>query len=127
MEYWIKLEFKKEDGKLKLVLNKDKIDYKNFLENIKEGETIEGFFSTKGEDKSLAQLAKVHVVIRTLANELGYTFSDMKQLIKENAGLYVKANGEKEYKSFSDCSKSEIASAIQCCIEIGNEVGINLA
>lgn len=127
MEYWTKLEFKKENGKLKLLLNKDKIDYKNFLENIKEGETVEGFFSIKGEDKSLAQLAKVHVIIRTLANELGYTFSEMKKLIKDNAGLYVTINKEKEYKSFSECSKSEIASAIQCCIEIGNEVGVNLA
>jgi hypothetical protein len=127
MEYWTKLEFKKENGKLKLLLNKDKINYKNFLENIKEGETVEGFFSIKGEDKSLAQLAKVHVIIRTLANELGYTFSEMKKLIKDNAGLYVTINKEKEYKSFSECSKSEIASAIQCCIEIGNEVGVNLA
>jgi len=127
MDYWIKLSFKKEGGKLKLILNKDKIEYKNFLENIKEGETIEGFFSTKGEDKSLAQLAKVHVVIRTLANELGYTFSDMKKLIKDNSGLYIEVNGKKEYKSFSECDKSELASAIQSCIEIGNDIGVNLS
>jgi adenosylhomocysteinase len=51
----------------------------------------------------------------------GFEVKKMKDAVKEKAGLYDPAS--KEYKSFSECSKTELSDAIQICIEIGNTVG----
>jgi hypothetical protein len=70
-------------------------------------------------DHSALQLAKVHACIRELAKESGYTFDEMKLLIKHNSGL--------EGKSFKDCSKDQLMLAIESCIQIGKEnYNINL-
>ena len=61
-----------------------------------------------------------------LANDLGYSFSEMKLLIKRKAGLCFNKNGTEYCKSFGDCSKEELNSVIQEIIELGDEVGSNL-
>ena len=83
------------------------------------------FIGLTSSDKSVAQLAKVHACIRELALESGYTFDEMKVLVKEKSGLAYDGGGAVFFKSFADCSKSELALAIQACIEIGELYNIN--
>ena len=50
----------------------------------------------------------------------------MKVLVKEKSGLAFDGGGAIFFKSFADCSKSELTLAIQACIEIGELYNINL-
>jgi hypothetical protein len=128
MSYWETIKFVKKNGKLVLLNKAEKIKYDLFLENLKEGQVIETFMSVQEKEKTLAQLAKVHACIRLLAKESGYTFAEMKKLIKSEAGLtYPNENGEVVYKSFGDCSIEEVMLAIEACIEIGYNYNLNLA
>ena len=109
----------KESGKLVYLDDKSKLNYKLFLEKLPEGQEIEIFIGLATSNKSVAQLAKVHACIRELAKESGYTFEEMKLIIKEYAGV--------EDKSFGECSKDELMLAIEACIQIGRDnYNINL-
>ena len=79
---------------------------------------------------TLAQLAKVHKCIRVLASDIGYTFDEIKLLVKDRAGLVtrraIKGKEYMDWKSFGNCSREDLNLAIQACIEIGDDVGSNL-
>jgi len=90
---------------------------------LSEGSIVNAYFDKIDSEKSLGQLAKVHKLIRILSTDTGYTFDEMKNLVKFRAGLYVKINGDINYKSFSACSKDELGLAIQSCIDIGINTG----
>ena len=112
-------KFIKRNGKLTYATPQDKLAYEIFVDKLQEGDKVDMFVELHGPDHSKAQLAKVHACIRELAKESGYTFDDMKLIIKDSSGL----NG----KSFADCSKSELMLAIEACIQIGGEnFNINL-
>jgi hypothetical protein len=112
-------KFIKKDGKLVFVHPQDKLAYEIFVEKLKEGDKVDMFIEVSNPDHSKAQLAKVHACIRELAKESGYTFEEMKLVVKEHAGLAG--------KSFGDCSKSDLMLAIEACIQIGSEnYNINL-
>ena len=106
-------KFKKKDGKLVYNSPEDKILFEIFVSKLSEGQTVEMFLDYVGKDHSKAQLAKVHACIRELAKESGYTFDEMKLVVKQASGL--------EGKSFADCSKDELMLAIETCIQIGRE------
>ena len=109
----------KKDGKLTYHEPKDKLSYDIFVSKLKEGQTVDMYVDLADTDHSKAQLAKVHACIRELSKESGYSFDDMKLLIKNASGL--------DGKSFADCSKSELMLAIEACIQIGGEnFNINL-
>ena len=111
--------FIKKNGKLIYATPQDKLAYEIFVDKLKEGDKVEMYIDLAGADHSKAQLAKVHACIRELAKEAGYTFDEMKLLIKDAAGL--------KDKSFADCTRDEIMLAIQACIDIGREnYNINL-
>lgn len=114
----------KKNGKLVYINEKTKITYQLFLDKITEGQEIEVFMGLSSSNGSLAQLAKIHACIRELANEAGYTFDEMKIIVKKHAGLCM---DDVNCKSFKDCSKEELAMAIQSAIEIGADLNINLA
>jgi hypothetical protein len=115
----------KQDGKLTYPDVKSKLNYKLFLDKLPEGQQIELFMGLADTDHSIAQLAKVHACIRELAKESGYTFDEMKTIIKRQSGLCYDA-GDAEYcKSFAECSKDELILAIEACIEIGRDFNIN--
>ena len=116
----------KESGKLVYLDDKSKLNYKLFLDKLPEGQEVEMFIGLTSSDKSVAQLAKVHACIRELALESGYTFDEMKIIIKEKSGLSYDGGGAIVFKSFADCSKNELLLAIQACIEIGKDLNINL-
>jgi len=106
-------KFIKKDGKLVFAHPRDKLAYEIFLEKIPEGQKVDMYLDLIGVDHSKAQLAKVHACIRELAKESGYTFEEMKDIIKENSGLAG--------KSFADCSKDELMLAIEACIKLGKD------
>ena len=91
------------------------------MEKLEEGQVVEMYIDLANTDHSKAQLAKVHACIRELAKESGYTFDEMKCLVKDQAGLSFKEGLMIEYKSFGDCSKDELMLAIEACIQIGRE------
>tara|TARA_R100001440_G_scaffold37685_2_gene57182 strand:- start:23236 stop:23619 length:384 start_codon:yes stop_codon:yes gene_type:complete len=116
----------KRDGKLEYNVKAQETIYNKFVEDLPEGAKVEIFVSISGDNGTNAQIAKIHVSIRQLANDLGYSFSEMKLLIKRKAGLCFNKNGTEYCKSFGDCSKEELNSVIQEIIELGDEVGSNL-
>jgi hypothetical protein len=116
----------KKDGKLTYEDEKSKLAYQIFLDKIPEGQKVEMYIDLANTDHSKAQLAKVHACIRELAKESGYTFEEMKLLIKKQSGLCYETDGLLECKSFADCSKDELMLAIEACIAIGRELNVNL-
>jgi hypothetical protein len=118
----------KKDGKLVFSDEKTKLAYQIFMDKLSEGQKVEMYIGLADADHSIAQLAKVHACIRELAKESGYSFDEMKVLIKEKSGLCYDAGDAVLCKSFSECSKDEIALAIEACIQIGRDnYNINLA
>jgi hypothetical protein len=112
-------KFIKKNGQLTYADPKDKLAYEIFVAKIPEGQKLEMYLDLADADHSKAQLAKVHACIRELAKESGYTFDEMKGIIKSASGL--------EEKSFADCSKDELMLAIEACIQLGKEqFNINL-
>lgn len=120
----------KKGGKLKYSNSGYQKLYDTFTAAIKEGQTVEIYMEASDRDGTLPQLAKVHVCIREIAKETGYTVAEVKLIIKEKSGLVVKRKIEgKEYldwKSFGDCSKEDLGLAIQTCIELGQDLNLNL-
>ena len=120
----VKLE--KKNGKLVYVDPKEKLKYEIFIDNLAEGEIIEMYMELSTPDGTAAQIVKVHACIRELAKESGYTFDEMKVVVKEKAGLIINKGKTQNIKSFTDCSKDELSQTIQACIEIGEFYNINL-
>ena len=116
----------KRDGKLVYPDDKSKLNYQIFLDKLSDGQQVEVFMGLTSDDGSVAQLAKVHACIRELAKESGYTFDEMKTIIKQRTGLCYDGDGAEYCKSFADCSKMELVLAIEACIQIGKEFNINL-
>jgi|688.fasta_scaffold285172_2 hypothetical protein len=119
----ITVRFGKHGGKLKLLTSEDAAKYFQFEKDLAEEEIVEVYITkiVDEDDKTSGQLAKVHACIRELARETGHTFEEMKEIVKEKAGLYDPAS--KEYKSFADCNKKELSDAIQNCVELGAIIG----
>jgi hypothetical protein len=119
-------KLKKTGGKFVHVKPADAVLYEQFKKDLPEGSVIEMIIQEYHDDGTLAQLAKLHAMIREIANHTGYTFNEVKLLTKDRAGLcysYV-LNGKElfECKSFGDCSKEELSLAIKACMEIGEQV-----
>jgi hypothetical protein len=78
-------------------------------------------------ENKLSHLAKVHAMIHNLADEIGYSFNDLKKIIKYNSGLYYyDENQEETLMSFGDCSNFQLRKAIFCCYDIANFIGMTL-
>jgi len=120
----------KRDSKLVYKKSKNNELYKTFVKELKEGQNVNIYIEATNGNGTLAQLAKVHKCIRVLASDLGYSFEDVKFLVKDKAGLVIKRNvGDNVYndwKSFADCSVEDLNLAIQACIDLGDFVGSNL-
>jgi len=103
--------------------------YHEFVKNIEENQMVEVFMEATTDNGTVPQLAKIHACIRELAKDTGYSFEDMKLEVKRQAGLCVKKNLGGEIfmvcKSFADCSKDELALAIEAIIQIGDTTGGN--
>ena len=117
---------KKVDGDLVHTIKAKGTLYENWIKELPEGTKVEIFVSVSGEDGTNAQLAKIHAMIRELANEVGHTFAELKLEAKRKTGLCFVRDKQEYCKSFKDCSKQELNLAIQSLIEIGDFTGVNL-
>ena len=116
-------KLKMQNGKLVYPKKMDKLAFKLFTDKLSEGQEVEVFMDIVSKKASTAQITKVHTCIRVLAGEAGYTFDEMKSIVKEKAGLYIK--DEEDLKSFAHCSKDEISMAIEVCNEIGRDFNMD--
>lgn len=117
---------KKVDGDLVHTIKAKGTLYENWIKELPEGTKVEIFVSVAGEDGTNAQLAKIHAMIRELANEIGHTFQELKLEVKRKTGLCFVRDKQEYCKSFKDCSKQELNLVIQSLIEIGDFTGVNL-
>ena len=126
----ITISVKLENGKFVPENKVDEIKVNNFMQIPKEGDRYHITYEPITDDGSLAQLAKLHKCIRTLASETGEQFEKMKQMVKKRSGLCISFNHQGEthdfYRSFADASKEELSGAIQTSIEMGEWLGVNL-
>ena len=117
---------KKQNDKLEYVNEKDKIMFDNFVSTLKDGHLVEIYLESQPDDGSLAQLAKIHAMIRGLAQHIGETFEDMKLIVKRRAGLCIEKEIEGEHflycKSFGKCSKDELSQVIETITSIGHAI-----
>ena len=116
-----------KDGQIHYPIKANESRMNNFLANAPEGAKVEMFVSISDEVKgSNAQLARIHAMCREIANEIGYTFNEVKLQVKRQAGLCFMKNNSEYCKSFAQCDKAELNLAIQACIEIGDFNNMNL-
>lgn len=93
-----------------------------FVKSLEEGEVVDVTYEVVTDNKSYAQLSKVHKCIREIASFTGMTVEEVKTQVKLRSGLCTST----DCKSFADCSKEELSLAIQAAIEIGDFIGFNL-
>ena len=115
-----------KDGALDFPNKGTKSKFDRFIKNLPDATKLEMFISASSSNGSLPQLARVHAMIREIANELGYTFEEAKLQVKRKAGLCFVKNNVEHCKSFGKCDKEELNLAIQACIEIGDFGGMQL-
>jgi hypothetical protein len=125
MNYFNRL--KKVNGKLVHVKDVNKKIYQSFIDSLPEGAIVEFFIELQSENGNLAQLAKIHAMIRALSNHSGLTFEEMKLLVKNQAGMCytsLDSNGKETFvcKSFKECSSADLNLAIQAAQEIGQKI-----
>ena len=118
----LNIKLTKQGDKLIHLDGSDASLYKIFVESLVEGQSVDVFFDAHVDDGSYAQISKLKVSIRELANESGHSFEEMQNIVKEQAGLCW----EDHCKSFADCSMEELNLAIQAAIEIGDHLSMNL-
>ena len=75
----------KRDGKLEHTIQAKEALLDELIKDLPEGTKIEVFANTVGMKGSNAQLAKIHAMLRQLANDIGEDAASLKQQIKEEA------------------------------------------
>jgi hypothetical protein len=108
----------KRNGKLEHAIKAKGDLLEDMLKDIPDGTKIEVFANTMGGKGSNAQLAKIHAMIRQLANDIGEDPLTLKAQIKEKSMI--------PGKSFADCDTEELNSVIQAILTIGDFTGSNL-
>lgn len=113
---------KKRGTGLVYVTEAQEVSFRLFKDSLKEDSLVEVFMEIQKDDGTLAQLAKIHSMIRELCNHTGDTFEDMKLIIKKRAGLCIQKELDGSTflycKSFGDCSKEQLSLAIQAIFEV---------
>ena len=108
-----------ENGKLVPFSKADARKMTIFLNALPKDIVIDTFMGYyEGTEKTLQQLAKVHVCIKEIADYTHASFKSIKETIKENCGLYQIESTvpyKKVLKSFEFCTKDELNAAIEQC------------
>ncbi len=126
MKNQINLKATIKDGALHWPIKAHKTRLDNFLKNLEDDSKLEIFIGVTTEKGSNAQLARLHAMIREIANDIGYTFEETKLQVKRKAGLCFTRNNSEYCKSFAECDYQDLNLAIQAAIEIGDFNGIQL-
>jgi hypothetical protein len=114
-----KLRYCKKTEQLKPASEQDARAYELFKARLKDELTVEAYMEVLDENSTRPQLNKLHKLIRELSVHTGITLNDLKEVVKKEAGLYHYDETGICFKSFADCTKSEMSYAIQVVINIG--------
>lgn len=120
------LKLSVKDGELDFPAKIQQTRLNAFLKSLPDGANLEMFISVTTGKGSNAQLARLHVMIREIANDLGYTFEEVKLMVKRNVGLCFMKDKQEYCKSFADCNKDDLNLCIQECVRLGDDLGIQL-
>jgi hypothetical protein len=115
-----------KDGELEFPTKAVETKFKKFLKSLPDGSNLEIYIGVGGVKGSNPLLARLHAMIRLIAQEIGYTFEEAKINVKRASGLCFVRDKQEYCKSFADCDKEDLNLAIQACIEIGDFSGMNL-
>ena len=107
----------KKGDKLEHTLDAKKQLFKEFVKELPEGTKMDVFMDVSSSKGSKAQLAKIHAMIRQLADDIGEDVISLKAQVKEKSMIN---------KSFADCDKHELSSVIQAIYTMGDFLGSNL-
>lgn len=118
-------EMKKKGNKIVLKTSLEILKYQEFIDSLKEGTFVSVTLEASSRDNTKAQLAKVHAMIKEIADETGDSFEDTKKNIKNQCGLTFYKDKVKHYRSFANCSKLELMNVIENIYQLGIFVGIN--
>lgn len=119
------VRFRKEKGELIFNKKSDEDLYTKFINLLHSGNLVDAHFEIVHADKSLAQLSKIHKMIREIAVYSGEDFDQVKKEVKRRSGLSYKNEAQDEqFVSFANCSKDEIAMAIYIAEKISLDLGI---
>lgn len=105
------------NGKLEHTLKAKEEMLNEIIKELPEGTKIEVFANTVGMKGSNAQLAKIHAMLRQLADDIGDDPLSLKEHVKNQVMIT---------KSFADCDTEELNSIIQTIITLGDWNGSNL-
>ena len=114
------------DGKLDFPSKPVETKFNSFLKDLPDGTPIDIFMGVSTDKGSNAQLARVHAMIRELAQYIGYTFEEVKLQAKRKAGLCLVRDGQEYCKSFAECDRDELNLVIQALVEMGDFNGMQL-
>lgn len=119
------IKFKKENGKLVCIDGLMKHRLNEFVKNLSPDDHIECIFEAVEPNNTKAQLAKIHVMIKEIADETGEDQKETKKNIKDRCGMTHYIDGKKVYKSFADQSREELSNVIEKLYLLGEFLGIN--
>jgi hypothetical protein len=122
--------FQVRNKKLNYINTGDKDKYIDFVKSLKDDVKVSVYFEVITDKGSIDQIAKVHKCIREIASHTGNSFNDIKREVKEQSGVLIKVLRDEQIIdfeiSFGDCSRNDLNLAIQTCIEMGDNLGLNL-
>lgn len=118
------VKFQKNDCKLYSCSKEDERTYKEFIDKIPNNKIVDVYITCYDEEiGTLPQLAKIHAMIREIAEFTKQGFNETKDHIKEVCGIFNIVSSKpykKKLKSFGDCSIQELDMVINKLIEIQN-------
>ena len=108
------VRFKKKDGQLVPYSFSDAISLKQLIDSIPEETVCIASYEIESDKGSKLQITRIHAMIRELSEFTGSTFEEMKDIVKNEAGLN---------KSFTEYSSKELNYIIQNTIKLGADIG----
>jgi hypothetical protein len=115
----------KRNGKLTPKNKLHEEQYKLFTSNIPEGKEVTALFELVDDTNTKAQLAKVHVMIKEIAEQQGQSAAETKLEVKDQCNLTYYEDGVKKYKSFGKASKEDLSYVIEVLYQLGEFFNIN--
>lgn len=119
------IRFNVVDGKLVPKDGLMKHRLKEFIKSLSPDDVVDAIFEADEPDNTKSQLAKIHVMIKEIADETGEDVKKTKNDIKDQCGLTYYIDTKKVYKSFADLSRKELSDVIEKLYLLGEFVGIN--
>ena len=116
--------FIKKGGKLIFRKKEDQAQFDLLSKGMREGQCCDFSVDFSDDLGRLSQISKLKAGIREISRETGEVYITSEKRIKKDAGLYDEVADT--YKSFGNCSISQLSDAIQVMIEQGEFLGINL-